>query len=118
MIKLRLKRYGKKREVSYRIVAMNSASRRDGRALQELGFYNPRTDETRLDVPGIVRWLQQGAQPTDTVRHILQRADVLPKVGKSTKTLTIEAPVTETSEIEASVIETSEIEAPVEVAAV
>jgi len=77
MIKLRLKRYGKKRESSYRIVAMNSDSRRDGRPLEELGFYNPRTDETRLDVPGITRRLEQGAQPTDTVRDILKKANVL-----------------------------------------
>jgi small subunit ribosomal protein S16 len=77
MIKLRLKRYGKKRETSYRIVAMNSSSRRDGRPLEELGFYNPRTDETRLDVPAITRRLQQGAQPTDTVRDILRKANVL-----------------------------------------
>ncbi|MGB3534523.1 MAG: 30S ribosomal protein S16 [Microcoleaceae cyanobacterium] len=76
MIKLRLKRYGKKREVSYRIVAMPSLSRREGRPLEELGFYNPRTDETRLDVPAIVRRLQQGAQPTRTVRNILQKANV------------------------------------------
>lgn len=76
MIKLRLKRYGKKREVSYRIVAMNSSDRRDGRPLEELGFYNPRTDETRLDVPAIVRRLKQGAQPTDTVRSILEKASV------------------------------------------
>ncbi|MGB3401268.1 MAG: 30S ribosomal protein S16 [Microcoleaceae cyanobacterium] len=76
MIKLRLKRYGKKREASYRIVAMNSLSRREGRPLEELGFYNPRTDETRLDVPAIVRRLQQGAQPTRTVRNILQKANV------------------------------------------
>ena len=77
MIKLRLKRYGKKRETSYRIVAMNSSSRRDGRPLEELGFYNHRTDETRLDVPAITRRLQQGAQPTDTVRDILRKANVL-----------------------------------------
>jgi small subunit ribosomal protein S16 len=77
MIKLRLKRYGKKRETSYRIVAMKSSSRRDGRPLEELGFYNPRTDETRLDVPAITRRLQQGAQPTETVRDILRRANVL-----------------------------------------
>ncbi len=77
MIKLRLKRYGKKRETSYRIVAMNSDSRRDGRPLEELGFYNPRTDETRLDVPAITRRLEQGAQPTDTVRDILKKANVL-----------------------------------------
>ncbi|NEQ45935.1 MAG: 30S ribosomal protein S16 [Leptolyngbya sp. SIOISBB] len=76
MIKLRLKRFGKKREVSYRIVAMPSQSRRDGRPLAELGYYNPRTDETRLEVPEIVRWLQQGAQPTPTVRSILQKASV------------------------------------------
>jgi small subunit ribosomal protein S16 len=76
MIKLRLKRFGKKREVSYRIVAMHSTSRRDGRPLEELGFYNPRTDETRLDVPAIVQRLKQGAQPTDTVRALLNKAQV------------------------------------------
>jgi small subunit ribosomal protein S16 len=76
MIKLRLKRFGKKREVSYRIVAINSEARRDGRPLEEVGFYNPRTDETRLDVPAIVRRLQQGAQPTKTVHRILEKANV------------------------------------------
>ena len=76
MIKLRLKRFGKKREVSYRIVAMQSTSRRDGRPLEELGYYNPRTDETRLEMPAIVRRLKQGAQPTPTVRSILERANV------------------------------------------
>ena len=77
MIKLRLKRYGKKREASYRIVAAQSKSRRDGRPLEELGFYNPRTDETRLNVPAIVKRLKEGAQPTDTVRDILRKANVL-----------------------------------------
>lgn len=81
MIKLRLKRYGKKREVSYRIVAAVSTSRRDGRPLEELGFYNPRTDETRLDVPAIVQRLRQGAQPTDTVRSILEKAKVFDRVN-------------------------------------
>lgn len=81
MIKLRLKRYGKKREVSYRIVAMKSTDRRDGRPLEELGFYNPRTDEVRLDVPGIVKRLQQGAQPTETVRSLLKKANVFEQVS-------------------------------------
>jgi small subunit ribosomal protein S16 len=81
MIKLRLKRYGKKREVSYRIVAMTSTSRREGRPLEELGFYNPRTDETRLNVPAIVQRLKQGAQPTDTVRSILIKAKVFEQVN-------------------------------------
>ncbi len=81
MIKIRLKRYGKKREVSYRIVAMESRARRDGRPLEELGFYNPRTDETRLNVPAIVKRLKDGAQPTDTVRSILQKARVFEQVN-------------------------------------
>ncbi|HHP7245717.1 MAG TPA: 30S ribosomal protein S16 [Elainellaceae cyanobacterium] len=81
MIKLRLKRYGKKREVSYRIVAMNSSDRRDGRPLEELGFYNPRTDETRLEVPAIVKRLQNGAQPTPTVRRLLEKANVFEQVN-------------------------------------
>jgi small subunit ribosomal protein S16 len=76
MVKLRLKRYGKKREASYRIVAINSSARRDGRPLEELGFYNPRSDEVRLDVPGIVKRLKEGAQPTDTVRRILEKNNV------------------------------------------
>ncbi|MGB3693962.1 MAG: 30S ribosomal protein S16 [Spirulinaceae cyanobacterium] len=83
MIKIRLKRYGKKREASYRIVAMDSRVRRDGRPLEELGFYNPRTNETRLDVPAIVKRLQQGAQPTDTVRAILKKAQVFEQVNAS-----------------------------------
>ncbi|MGY6529428.1 MAG: 30S ribosomal protein S16 [Cyanobacterium sp.] len=81
MIKIRLKRLGKKREVSYRIVAINSRSRRDGRALEELGFYNPRTDETRLNVPAIVTRLKDGAQPTETVRSILNKAKVFEQLN-------------------------------------
>lgn len=81
MIKLRLKRFGKKREVSYRIVAIESKARRDGRPIEELGFYNPRTDETRLNVPAIVTRLQQGAQPSETVKSILRKAQVLEQVN-------------------------------------
>lgn len=81
MIKLRLKRFGKKREASYRIVVAVSTSRRDGRPLEELGFYNPRTDEVRLDEEGIIRRLQQGAQPTDTVRSILTKQKIFEKIN-------------------------------------
>jgi small subunit ribosomal protein S16 len=77
MIKLRLKRFGKKREASYRIIAINSLTRRDGRPLEELGFYNPRTDEVKLNVEGITKRLQQGAQPTDTVRRLLVKANII-----------------------------------------
>ena len=78
MIKLRLKRFGKKREASFRLVATNSTSRRDGRPLEELGFYNPRTKETRLNTEAIRTRLEQGAQPTDTVRPRMLVYDATP----------------------------------------
>ncbi len=86
MVKIRLKRFGKKREVSYRIVATQSTSRRDGRPLEELGYYNPRTKETRLEVPAIVRRLKQGAQPTDTVRNLLKKANIFDQVKAQSET--------------------------------
>ena len=79
MIKLRLKRFGKKKEASFRIVACTSTSRRDGRPLQELGFYNPRTKETRLDTEALRIRLTQGAQPTDVVRNLLEKGGLLEK---------------------------------------
>ncbi|WP_295622225.1 30S ribosomal protein S16 [Chamaesiphon sp. GL140_3_metabinner_50] len=82
MIKIRLKRFGKKREASYRLVAMQSTSRRDGLPLEELGFYNPRTDEVRLDNDAILRRISQGAQPTETVRRILEKANVIEPAGR------------------------------------
>ena len=83
MIKLRLKRFGKKKEASFRIVACNSTSRRDGRPLQELGFYNPRTKETRLDTEALRTRLTQGAQPTDVVRNLLEKGGLLEKTERS-----------------------------------
>lgn len=77
MIRLRLKRYGKKRQASYRIVAVQSTSRRDGRPLEELGYYNPITEEVHLEIPAIQKRLEQGAQPTDTVRRLLKKANVI-----------------------------------------
>ncbi len=82
MIKLRLKRFGKNREASFRLVACNSTSRRDGRPLQELGFYNPRTKETRLDTEALRLRLSQGAQPTDAVRSLLEKGGLLEKKAR------------------------------------
>ena len=79
MIKLRLKRFGKKREASFRLVACNSTSRRDGRPLEELGYYNPRTKETRLDTESLRARLSQGAQPTDAVRSLLEKGGLVEK---------------------------------------
>jgi small subunit ribosomal protein S16 len=87
MIKLRLKRFGKKREASFRLVATNSTSRRDGRPLEELGFYNPRTKETRLDTEAIRARLGQGAQPTDTVRSLLEKGGLIEKTTRPAETV-------------------------------
>ena len=77
MLKLRLKKYGRKGQASYRIVAMPSTTKRDGRSIEELGFYNPHTNETNLNVTRIQARLNQGAQPTPTVRDLLKKAAVI-----------------------------------------
>jgi len=79
MIKLRLKRFGKKNQSSFRIVAVNGTSRRDGAPLEELGFYNPRTKESRLNVEGIVKRIENGAQASETVKELLKRTGILKK---------------------------------------
>ena len=80
MIKLRLKKYGRKGQPCYRIVAMDSRTKRDGRAIEELGFYNPMTDETRLNSNRVVARLKQGAQPTETVLNILTKAKIFEQI--------------------------------------
>jgi small subunit ribosomal protein S16 len=77
MIKLRLKKYGRKGQVSYRLVLMVSTSKRDGRAIEELGFYNPRTKEANLNINRITERLREGAQPTPTVKNLLKKIGTL-----------------------------------------
>ena len=75
-IKIRLTRMGSKKKPSYRIVAVNSETRRDGRPREFLGFYNPMTDpaEFNVDKEKVQKWLDRGAQPSDTVRSLLKAA--------------------------------------------
>jgi len=80
MIKLRLKKYGRKGQPCYRIVAIDSRTKRDGRSIEELGFYNPMTDETHLKFQQIKERLKQGAQPSNTVRNIFLKAKVFEKL--------------------------------------
>jgi small subunit ribosomal protein S16 len=77
MIKLRLKRFGKKKQSSFRIVVVNSTSRRNGEPLEELGFYNPRTKESKINTEEIRKRLQTGAQPTETVSNLLKKAGII-----------------------------------------
>lgn len=80
MIKLRLRRMGAKRQPHYRIVAAEARSPRDGRFIEIIGFYNPKTDPYTLNVntERAKYWLDHGAQPTDTVRGLLVKSGVLP----------------------------------------
>nr|YP_009698262.1 ribosomal protein S16 [Nyssa ogeche]AQU64837.1 30S ribosomal protein S16 [Nyssa sinensis]AUF33553.1 ribosomal protein S16 [Nyssa wenshanensis]AUF33978.1 ribosomal protein S16 [Nyssa sinensis]QEJ85368.1 ribosomal protein S16 [Nyssa ogeche] len=74
MVKLRLKRCGRKQAV-YRIIAIDVRSRREGRDLRKVGFYDPIKNQTYLDVPAILYFLEKGAQPTGTVHDILKKAE-------------------------------------------
>jgi small subunit ribosomal protein S16 len=73
-VKLRLTRVGKKKQPQYRIVAADSRSPRDGRFIEILGHYDPRQDPSALTVDNekAVKWLRQGAQPTERVAKLLQ----------------------------------------------
>nr|YP_003934538.1 ribosomal protein S16 [Myriopteris lindheimeri]ADL29825.1 ribosomal protein S16 [Myriopteris lindheimeri] len=73
MVKLRLKRYGRKQRMTYRIVAIDAQSRREGKVTREVGFYNPRKEETQLDISAITALCESGAQLTKTVRDIFRR---------------------------------------------
>nr|YP_010514479.1 ribosomal protein S16 [Coursetia rostrata]UXL86132.1 ribosomal protein S16 [Coursetia rostrata] len=76
MVKLRLKRCGKKQRAVYRIVAIDVRSRREGRDIRKVGFYDPIRNQTYLNIPVILNFLEQGAQPTGTVQDISKKADV------------------------------------------
>jgi small subunit ribosomal protein S16 len=80
MLKIRLKKYGRKNQPCYRIVAMDSRTKRDGRSIEELGFYNPITKETKLKVEEIITRLNQGAQITSTVHNILLKNNVFENI--------------------------------------
>ena len=73
-VKLRLTRVGKTKQPQYRIVAADSRSPRDGRFIEIVGHYNPRTDPSSLTVDNdkAVKWLRQGAQPTERVQKLLE----------------------------------------------
>nr|YP_009776294.1 ribosomal protein S16 [Hemidesmus indicus]YP_010624455.1 ribosomal protein S16 [Smilax ocreata]UWJ89727.1 ribosomal protein S16 [Smilax china]WBF98655.1 ribosomal protein S16 [Smilax lanceifolia var. opaca]QJA26780.1 ribosomal protein S16 [Hemidesmus indicus]WBF98741.1 ribosomal protein S16 [Smilax china]WBF99085.1 ribosomal protein S16 [Smilax ocreata] len=76
MVKLRLKRCGRKQRAIYRIVAIDVRSRRDGRDLRKVGFYDPIKNQTYSNVPAILYFLENGAQPTVTVHDIFRRAEL------------------------------------------
>ena len=88
MLKIRLKRTGKKGQPHYRIVVMQSTKPRDGRSIEEIGYYNPRENPSIFDVDKerAKYWLEKGAQPTDTIAHYFVKEGLIDSLKRgSTK---------------------------------
>ena len=79
MVKIRLRRMGAKKAPFYRIVVADSRSPRDGAFVEEIGYYNPTSDpaELKVDNEKAAQWIKNGAQPTDTVRVLLKKSNIL-----------------------------------------
>ena len=79
MVKIRLRRMGAKKAPFYRVVVADSRFARDGRFIEEIGYYDPTKEPSvvKIDAEKAQQWLSNGAQPTDTVRELLKKASVL-----------------------------------------
>ena len=77
-VKIRLRRMGAKKAPFYRIVVADSRYPRDGRFIDEVGYYNPLTDpaDLKVDTEKVQKWISNGAQPTDTVKSLLKKAGI------------------------------------------
>lgn len=79
MVKIRLRRLGAKKNPFYRVVVADSRFARDGRFIEEIGYYDPTAEPSvvKIDAEKAKQWLANGAQPTDTVRVLLKKAEIL-----------------------------------------
>ncbi len=107
-VKIRLKRTGKKKAPSYRVVVADSRFSRDGRIIENIGWYNPRVEPSaiHIDAEKAIGWLKNGAQPTESVASLLKRAGIMdqftqsktvqastvPAANTDTQTATVPAP--------------------------
>jgi small subunit ribosomal protein S16 len=84
MLRIRLSRVGAKKQASYRIVVADVEARRDGRVVERIGFYNPRTDPLtyKIEESRALYWLSVGAQPSDAVRRLLAKQGTLDRLGR------------------------------------
>lgn len=84
MIRIRLRRVGAKRQPSYRIVIADSRAARDGLFLENVGFYNPRTEPPTVNIKEeqVLSWLQKGAQPTDSVKSLLESKGTMARFAR------------------------------------
>ena len=73
MLKIRLKKLGRKKKPFYRIVLMENLSKRDGKSIAELGYYDPLKKQCTIDKKNLFQYINYGAYPTDTVRHLIYK---------------------------------------------
>lgn len=85
MVKIRLTRMGAKKKPFYRVVAADSRVQRDGRWIEQIGYYDPMTDPftLKLDLERVDHWLSVGAQPTETVARLIERARTAPVAAEA-----------------------------------
>ncbi len=78
-VKIRLKRIGTKKVPFYRVIVADEKAPRNGKFIEEIGYYNPLTDpaDIKIDADKAQKWLANGAQPTDTVRVLLKKSDII-----------------------------------------
>ena len=78
-VKIRLRRMGAKKASFYRVVVADSRYPRDGRFIEEIGYYNPMTNpsDIKIDAEKAQKWIANGAQPTDTVKALLKKCDIV-----------------------------------------
>ena len=78
-VKMRLRRMGAKKAPFYRVIVADSRSPRDGRFIEEIGYYNPLTNpaDIKIDAEKAKKWIQNGAQPTDTVKALLKKSGIV-----------------------------------------
>lgn len=89
-VKIRLKRVGKKKAPSYRVVVADARSPRDGRIIEKIGWYNPLVEPSaiHIDEAKAISWMHKGAQPTDSVASLLKRVGILERFEQSRKAAT------------------------------
>ena len=125
MVRIRLRRTGKKKQPSYRVVVADSEFPRDGRFIENIGVYNPRTDPATVEIneERALYWLSQGAQPSDAVARLLRNMGTLAKfeamksgqaVAETAAEPEAEAAVEDETEVEAAAEDETEAEAAVE----
>ena len=125
MVKIRLKRLGYKKNPTYRIIVINDLQKREGRPICELGFYNPKTKEMKLDKALALDWISKGAKPSETAQYLINNCDEEGKLIYKQKTekklskkalakLEAEKEAKAQAEAEAAAAAQAEAEAPAE----